>query len=166
MIEIKQLSSHVDLQSGVNRYSMVVGPVGEATGLEIELDSMTYVQLGEAAKQILGGVAPLHATAQTVAEEATQHLQQERSPATMSEQEARLEAQLREMERQSAGSAPPPDEVQVPENPEDLLASVGWFRDGESSVEGPADALVDLEDEIEDPGELEAYPEDDGVEAV
>jgi hypothetical protein len=177
MIEIKQLSSHVDLKSGENRYSMVVGPVGHEAGLEVELNAMTYVQLGEAAQHILGEASQGPSrdfTSEAASQLATEHLQREMAPSHQSDHEASLEAKLREMERQELQNNASPantqlsrDPSEAPLTPEDLLRQVGWFKDSDP-VSPPADVLSDspFEEEIEDPGELESYPEDDGVEAV
>lgn len=175
MLVIKALSSHVNLNTGENSHTMVVGRVDQQEGVEIDLDPITYMQLGQVAQE-LRGQGPVQHTIQgqaapgyeenealrqeVFAPERTRpkHRLAEEGPADVEE---RLMQQLRDLEDQSGGVDVPVEGA--PSNAEDLLRQVGWF---DGSPEPPNDALSDfLDDESDDPDDPgEGYPEDDGVE--
>lgn len=166
MLMIKFLSSHVDLNTGENKHTMVVGRIDQQEGIEVDLDPVTYLQLGQVAQQLIGG-APEQAAATVPyegpgmfapTEAPPAPYPQEVSPAIPTDAEVRLEAQLRTME---AAAPPPSNGDTTPASPDDLLRQVGWF-DRDEEMEPPKDALADLVEESSDPGE--DYPEDDGVE--
>lgn len=167
MLMIKYLSSHVDLNTGENKHTMVVGRIDQDEGIEVDLDPIAYLQLGQAAHQLMGA-APLpqdgpeqQSMFASAAKHAEQHLREVMKHPPQNENEQRLEAQLRAMEASMAEASTLPQEQS---SPDDLLRSVGWFDREEEDADPPKDALAELMEETPDPGE--DYPEDDGVEAI
>lgn len=158
---IKFLSSHVDLNTGENKHTMVVGRVDQQEGLEVDLDPITYMQLGQVAQQLIGqGPQQSSGVFAPTGEDRPTTVPPDANLQPPASAESNLEAQLRALELESYQV--PGNGGQSPASPDDLLRQVGWFDQEEA--EPPKDALADLVEEVSDPGE--DYPEDDGVESV
>jgi hypothetical protein len=168
MLVIKLLSSNVDLCTGANKHMMVVGPPDRDVGVEIELDPIAYMQLGDAAKRLLDRDVGAQIQQMMPQDSENEALRKEifANPAStndvggmsgpLSLAERELEQQLREMEESAAKEEGRPRSANAAE---ELLRQVGFYSS--ETVEAPKDALSDYINETDDSdeGEIESEVE-------